>query len=147
MNTALGLLIAATQLLAIVSANPSLPESFRQHAIEVANHAISVAQSETVPHISNPYTGYSPNGDKQIHLTVTGATAVSVVCVNRDYAGEIPPRLVDEKTAVQNDTATVRILNSVWNGTVLKCRANYGTLDASVFTYAGTGHDFEVVSP
>lgn len=46
MTIALGLLISAMQLLAIVSANPLLPQSFRDNAIVIANHAITTAQAE-----------------------------------------------------------------------------------------------------
>lgn len=54
MTTALGLLISAMQLLAIVSANPQLPQSFRDNAIVVANHAITVAQTELAKSPESP---------------------------------------------------------------------------------------------
>ena len=46
MSEALTLLTSAMQLLAIISANPNLPLSFREAAITIGNTAITVAQRE-----------------------------------------------------------------------------------------------------
>lgn len=46
MQIAITLLMSAMQLLALVNGNPSLPQSFRDNAVIIANKAIAVAQDE-----------------------------------------------------------------------------------------------------
>ena len=46
MSIALGLLVSAMQLLAIVATTPNISEDFRNQATTVANYAIQVAQTE-----------------------------------------------------------------------------------------------------
>lgn len=46
MTTAITLLISAMQLLTLVQSSPTLPQSFRDNAISIANQAIVYAQTE-----------------------------------------------------------------------------------------------------
>ena len=100
MNTALGLMVLALSLLTQVSSNPSLPKSFRDTAIQVANQAIDEANKQLA-------TQSIPQSTSQ--STVQPISSATIQQITQPTFGATQITMPDIKKEVQVDTEATMV--------------------------------------